>query len=582
MPGTSNTLFTLEAAKVAPLAAIDWGSVQPDTNVTVYFVPSGQSRDGYTSEGFNTYEKAQFQQVFNQISAVSGLTFTIVNNANADFQLALDTDEIQAEGSGVLGYLYPPDQGSLTGIGVFNGSLWDRQAGGDLEKGGFGYVTIAHELLHGLGLAHPHDGGGTSSIMDGVSSPFDDYGTYDLNQGVFTTMSYNSGYHTGNRNQPYSGDFGYEAGPMALDIGILQDKYGTGGPANAGGTTYFMPQTNETGTHWQAIWDTGGNDTIVYHGLAKTTIDLRAATLGTNEGAGGYISAAENIVGGFTIANGVAIENARGGFGKDTLIGNAYNNNLEGRGGADLMFGGAGRDMLFGGNGNDILNGGSEDDVLYGQVGNDALNGNLGADILHGNNGADNLRGGDNDDLLYGGLNNDTLFGESGADMLFGNVDRDVLHGNNGNDRLFGGFNDDRLWGGAGVDQLYGGAGSDMLRGLAGADTLTGGDGADQFVFGRTLESTVSLSGRDTITDFTRGQDMIDLSNLDANADTAGDQDLDFINQQGLQDGNTGQLRYQQVTGGVRVAVDVDADGSADMHIIVLGVRNLSASDFIL
>ena len=33
-----------------------------------------------------------------------------------------------------------------------------------------------HEVLHGLGLAHPHDTGGTSTVMQGVRSDFDDYG----------------------------------------------------------------------------------------------------------------------------------------------------------------------------------------------------------------------------------------------------------------------------------------------------------------------------------------------------------------------------------------------------------------------
>jgi Ca2+-binding RTX toxin-like protein len=50
-----------------------------------------------------------------------------------------------------------------------------------------------------------------------------------------------------------------------------------------------------------------------------------------------------------------SIENARGGSGKDTLIGNAGANRLEGGAGNDWLNGGAGRDYLYGGDGGDTF-----------------------------------------------------------------------------------------------------------------------------------------------------------------------------------------------------------------------------------
>ena len=66
---------------------------------------------------------------------------------------------------------------------------------------------------------------------------------------------------------------------------------------------------------------------------------------------------------------------------------------------------------------------------------------------------------------------------------------------------------DDVLIGGAGDDAIHGGAGRDVLQDGAGADTLTGGAGADTFVF--------SVDGTDdTVADFERGVDRLDLSSL--------------------------------------------------------------------
>ncbi|MEZ5715571.1 MAG: hypothetical protein R3D85_10620 [Paracoccaceae bacterium] len=115
-----------------------------------------------------------------------------------------------------------------------------------------------------LGLAHPHDTGGTSTVMAGVTGAFDSYGTYDLNQGVFTIMSYNAGWFTGpaGTTPPAGGAYGELGGPMALDIAALQENYGANGNTNGGDNIYVLPSTNASGTYFSAIWDTGGRDAI--------------------------------------------------------------------------------------------------------------------------------------------------------------------------------------------------------------------------------------------------------------------------------------------------------------------------------
>jgi len=538
----------------SPLDSIAWGTaIDGDTprttdveTVNVYFATNGQTFDGYTSEGFNAYERGQILAMMDDLSDIVNLEFNVVNNAsNADLTLVLDLNEISNETNPYLGYFNPPGENN-EGVGVFNGDLWDRTAGGDLEQGGFGYVTIVHELMHGLGMAHPHDTGGSSVVMDGVSSNFGDYGDFDLNQGVFTVMTYNSGYFTGTAGSapanPSGGNYGFEGGAMALDIAYLQLVYGANTSHAGGANTYTMADANESGTYWEAIWDTGGTDTIRHDGSEWSVIDLRAATLAYENGGGGFVSSVDGVAGGFTIANGVVIENAMGGFGRDTITGNAADNFLVGRGGSDTIFGGTGDDLLKGNNGNDRLVGGT------------------GADIVRGGNG------------------NDTLVGSGGNDNLIASNGDDIVRGGSGRDRLTGGRGEDLLNGGTGNDELIGGIKTDILIGGGGRDMLTGGGGADMFVFTSVAHSRGSKV--DTITDFARGRDQIDVSGIDAVSGRGGNQEFDYIGSRGFSE--AGQIRVQRDGSDVIVQADTNGDGNADFELVVQDVNWLSEANFIL
>jgi serralysin len=566
--GTGDYTVTVAVAEPPPppslLTAIDWGgAVVPGSDdgvITVYFAPNGVTLDGYTSEGFNAYEIAQFTAAFNLISSVAGINFVITTDPGADLRLVLDTNEIANEFNPFLGYFNPPGtQGA--GIGVFNADAWDRVAGGSLDVGGYDFVTIVHELLHGLGMAHPHDDGGGSDIFTGVTDAFDDYGDFDLNQGIYTTMSYNTGYPGGTPGDTNE-NWGYEAGPMALDIAVLQDKYGANTTTGTGNTVYALPDLNAAGTYWLAIWDVDGVDVITYDGNLDTVIDLRPATLEYEEGGGGFVSQAAGIAGGYTIAAGVVIENALSGSGDDILRGNDADNTLDGGSGADSLFGGNGNDRLIGGGGADRMEGGSGNDVYVVDSLSDVI-----VELLDA--GRDTVEA-TISYILAEHLETLRLQGSANLNGT-GNADDNLLVGN-------GGIN--RLEGAAGFDVLNGKAGDDVLTGGEGLDWLVGESGADVFVYADVTHSGVGQAERDLINGFENGIDLIDLSAIGGDGVV-----LEFIGREAFDGAGVGQVSFASWASlGVWniVSVDADGDGQADMQIFVNLTDTMTADDFIL
>jgi Ca2+-binding RTX toxin-like protein len=174
---------------------------------------------------------------------------------------------------------------------------------------------------------------------------------------------------------------------------------------------------------------------------------------------------------------------------------------------------------------------------------------------------------------LYGGAGKDQLLGRAGADHLFGGAGNDWLDGGADNDVLEGGAGADRLFGRAGNDRLDGGAGKDVLKGGAGADVLVGGHGGDRFQF-QSIEDTAPESP-DTISDFVRGVDRIDLRLIDANAEISGDQAFSFIKDHGFS-GKAGEMNFvDHVLSG-----DVNGDSIADFAIQMNGP--VSPADFLV
>lgn len=209
---------------------------------------------------------------------------------------------------------------------------------------------------------------------------------------------------------------------------------------------------------------------------------------------------------------------------------------------------------------------------------------------INGTSGADRLLGTQGNDRIHG-------FGRS--DILDGQGGNDLLNGGDGRDVLLGGPNLDPYLA-ADRDRLDGGSGDDLLAGGVQRDVLTGGTGRDVFVFesvdGDWPSGVPALRpGYDLVTDFTRGQDKVDVAINQSWADYEWVRHVGFgaFDQNGngvLDAGDDGAglpagARLQNVTvDGVTklsTVIHYDGYGSEEGGLVLFGVTGVRASDFL-
>lgn len=217
-----------------------------------------------------------------------------------------------------------------------------------------------------------------------------------------------------------------------------------------------------------------------------------------------------------TDASGFEILSFVGGSGNDLVVGGKL---------ADTLSGGIGADRLYGRDGDDRLVDGRGSDKLYGEAGDDIVV--ITGEYLNWNEAfvADKeyADGGDGYDVLeFAGFDSsivlDLVDPRKNDGFIKGDVYRNFekFVGTDAEDVMRGNRGDNAFEGRGGDDILNGGDGNDTLSGGWGADTLTGGGGADLFVLTGSVPSGLDpfyrsspLADRDTITDFTSGQDRL-------------------------------------------------------------------------
>lgn len=420
--------------------------------------------------------------------------------------------------------------------------------------------------------------------------------------------------------------------------GGSEDNTITGGAGNdslsggAGDDTYVFA----SGFGTDVITDASGTDTLSFNSALvgdfgpgstasefKALIDL-SVSRSTNDlvidfGSGSTVTVTdqfnlkpiENLTDGtdtFEIASGVA-----GGTANDLLVGTTGADTIAGAVGNDALFGGDGVDTLTGDAGDDLLNGGDGNDDLQGGVGDDALIGGANNDTLDGGTGNDELFGDSGIDTLTGGTNNDIFYFESNAttgaaiaqvesvtlggtfevgDTYSVTIDGTLIsHTVVAGDTDIDGIRDSLL---AAVNAngtvnpivtaSAGGAGELQLTadnaGLA--FTLTqsatnGGATADNTVTAATVTSN-KISGAndvDTITDFTRGEDKIELDGT-----TFSIASVDFERIASTYDGTNATSATANVIVDSNDDLYVDTNGqSSGGYTLVANIQNGAAID---
>lgn len=518
-------------------------------------------------------------------SSIANITFLEINETASqvgDLRFTWTT----VSNGGASAWAYYPDNYWASGGDVWLSDFFlGDEVGSSWLPGGVVFNTLIHEVGHTLGLKHPFSGMPTlPTATDNAQYSVMSY-TEHLN-GLFRDVSPDGfgGYSIQFENiQPKT--------PMLYDIAAIQHLYGINNNYRTGDDVYTFDSNKP---FFQALWDAGGSDTIsVFNFTTDCVINLTAgsfSSLGIPSDAlpSGYVGGTQPTYDGtnnLAIALGCLIENATGGMGNDTLMGNALSNRLLGGNGNDILKGGLGNDTVDGGSGTDTAQ-------LEGAFTSYAISYNSGlaqytvTGLASGTDTysnveffqfSDALRTAS--DLATSGSANQTLIGTSGNDTLEGGAGDDSISGGAGDDNLVGGAGNDTLDGGAGVDSVAYYDSPAAVNVNLGAGVATGGDGNDRLIgieniYGSQYDDTLVGDAGDNAISGYEGNDFISGGAGDDNMQgSAGNDTLDG-------GAGTDRVEYYFSPAAVNVNLDAGVATGGDGNDRLIGIENIYGSQY--
>jgi hypothetical protein len=352
--------------------------------ITYAWQTSGLAPNGDTVVGFSPSQQAAIQLALSYIEQLCNVTFTLIaSTAAADITFGFDQTNTGGTGESGITYWNTQNFGGpsvLTQANVYlnnvstnadltAGFLTSASVNAGTPEGGFGWVTVLHEIGHALGLKHPFDEnstGDSGSVLD-TTFPAQDVKLYSL---MSYTESPDSGYLDKSQNLIFNLEsrtfsmfdiaalqylYGANASPS---LAVLQSIFDVGGDSITGSPGAFSYTLSPSTGIFATIADDGTHDTL---NLASFTL---GCSINLNSGAFSTLGMAVNAVpapaidpfappspfaaysgtNALAIAFGTTVTTCIAGSGNDTIIGNAANDVLMGGGGTNTIMGGGGVD----------------------------------------------------------------------------------------------------------------------------------------------------------------------------------------------------------------------------------------------
>ena len=442
-------------------------------------------------EGIGEFINVDFKFLGYFKGSASDVGYVVASNAGSDLNITaayngknsngVEVNDNVFSNIQVLGRAFFPDSKYNNLYQGAPGDVWlnfnnSGVANSTFNLGSASYTIVLHEILHGLGLKHPHDDGGTGRPS------YASLGAKFLDRQWVSVMSYDS-HENGGDGVTYGS---MPIGPMLLDGIALQFLFGESN-FNSSDTKYDL--TRFLGNYYNCQWDASGIDTLDGSNLTygiSVELGTGSASNGTNTHHYGFVTTALDQIYlevlGYNPTKWTWLwgeyENVNGTPYADNIVGNDLDNVINGGFGDDYLYGGAGNDTLDWDvslrGGNDYLAGGDGDDTYVLDSYYDEI-------VELSNEGIDTVYVGYSYSLVNTYLENIRTFSNQTAGLTF--------TGNAWGNEIDGGQGADTLIGNAGNDTLSGNAGNDFITGGSGNDVIDGGDGSDTAIFSNNFNS---------------------------------------------------------------------------------------------